>query len=163
MQKERVSDAFILYGDRILRVVFHLIGSKCEAEDCTQEAFMRLLLQPDTMEDAHIYPWLVRTSTNLAKDIYRSNKRHMKISLDEIRHLAARPMLPFEETALQAVMALPEKYRVPLYLHLVEGYSLVETAGILEMNVNTLSTRVRRAKHKLRMQLRGANDMMKKG
>ncbi len=163
LQKKRVSDAFVQYGDRILRVVFHLTGTQCEAEDCTQEAFMRLLLQPDSMENDHIYPWLVRTALNIAKDLHRSIARHPTVSLDEIRNMAEKPLQRHEESALYAVMQLPEKYRVPLYLHLVEGYSIVEVAQILAINLNTVSSRIRRAKHKLRQQLGKQYDSEQKG
>ncbi len=163
MQKERVSDAFIAYGDRVLRVAFHLTGKQCEAEDCTQEAFMRLLLQPDSMEDGHIYPWLVRTALNVAKDVHRSFVRHPTVSLEEIRNLADKPLQPREESVLQAVMQLPEKLRVPLYLHVVEDYSLVEIAQMLAINLNTVSSRVRRARLKLRKQLGTQYDSEQKG
>lgn len=163
MQKERVAAAFTEYGDSILRVVFHLTGTQYEAEDCTQEAFMRLLQQPDSMESAHIYPWLVRTALNLAKDIHRGLARHPTVSLEEIRHMATQPLCSHEESALYAVMQLPEKYRVPLYLHLVEGYSLVEIAKTLDINLNTVKSRFRRAKRQLTQQLDTSNHVKEKG
>ena len=70
------------------------------------------------------------------------------------------PMTAEEETALYAVLQLPEKYRIPLYLHLVEGYSFAEISKILRVNANTISSRVRRARQKLQSQLRDDVDIL---
>ncbi len=150
MQKERAAEAFRSYVDNVLRASFHLTKNRTEAEDCTQEAFFRLLAQPDSMQDSHIKPWLLRTVINLSKNYLRSARHRRTISVSEIEQLAvSTPLTAAEERAFGAVMKLPELYRIPLYLHLVEGYSLAETADILKMNVNTVSARVRRARQKL--------------
>lgn len=48
-----------------------------------------------------------------------------------------------------ALFNLPEKYRIPLTLHLLEGYTLQEVAGLLSLPLGTVKTRVARAKQKL--------------
>ncbi len=122
---------------------------------------MRLLSQPDAMEQGHIYPWLMRTAINLSKDYLRSVWFRKQVSLREIHNMTTSvPMTSEEETALYAVLQLPEKYRMPLYLHLVEGYSFPEISKILRLNVNTIASRVRRAKQKLQMQLRDDMDIL---
>lgn len=50
-------------------------------------------------------------------------------------------------------MALPKKYRVPLYLFHYEGYSVREIAGLLRMNPSTVRTRLARARELLKKQL----------
>lgn len=163
MQNERVAQAFRCHADRVLRASFHITGCRGEAEDCTQEAFLRLLAQPDAMEDAHILPWLMRTVINLSKDYIRSARRRRCAPLEEIRHMtAASPLTVAEETALYAVMQLPERYRMPLYLHLVEGYNMEEVAKILKMNTNTVSSRIRRARQKLQKELEPPNTIRRK-
>lgn len=154
MHRERVAQAFLSYGDRVLRASFHVTGCRSEAEDCTQEAFLRLLSQPNAMEDAHIMPWLLRTVINLSKDYLRSARVRRRVSMEEIRSMTvASPLTTTEETALYAVLQLPEVYRMPLYLHLVEGYTLREVADILHLNMNTVSGRIRRARQKLQNNL----------
>ena len=154
MQKERVAEAFRNYVDNVLRASFHLTKSRTEAEDCTQEAFFRLLAQPDSMQDSHIKPWLLRTVINLSKNYLRSARHRRTVSVSEVEQLAViTSLIPEEERAFGAVMKLPEIYRVPLYLHFVEGYSVAETADILKMNVNTVNSRIRRARQKLAKQL----------
>lgn len=52
-----------------------------------------------------------------------------------------------------ALFALPEKYRVPLVLNLLEGYTLREIAAMLSLPVGTVKTRIARAKQKLEQEV----------
>ena len=54
---------------------------------------------------------------------------------------------------VQEVMALPGKYRVPLYLYYYEGYSAAEVGELLHLNVSTVQTRLARARGKLKTML----------
>ena len=83
MQKRRVEQAFSDYADTVLRAVWHLTCQMHAAEDCTQEAFLRLLAEPDSMTDEHILPWLLRTALNLAKDFLKSAEHSRTLPLDE--------------------------------------------------------------------------------
>ena len=56
---------------------------------------------------------------------------------------------------LEAVLALPEKYRDVIYLHYYEGYSAVEIGKLLKKNVNTVYTLLSRAKGLLQKVLGG--------
>jgi len=56
---------------------------------------------------------------------------------------------------LEAVMKLPEKYKILVYLHFYEGYSAVEIADILHKKVNTVYTHLARAKTELKKMLGG--------
>ena len=62
---------------------------------------------------------------------------------------------PDEQAALlrAALFSLPEKYRVPLTLNLLEGYTLQEIASLLSLPLGTVKTRVARAKHKLEQEV----------
>ena len=62
------------------------------------------------------------------------------------------PSLPEPEanSLLSAVFALPERYKVPLYLYYYEGYAVKEIAGMLRLPVNTVKTRLARARNMLK-------------
>jgi RNA polymerase sigma-70 factor (ECF subfamily) len=53
----------------------------------------------------------------------------------------------------QAVMALPAKYRLPLYLYYFEGYAVAEVGQLLGLNPSTVQTRLARARAKLKQEL----------
>ncbi len=60
---------------------------------------------------------------------------------------------------LEAVLALPEKYKDVIYLYYYEGYSAAEIGGILKKNVNTVYTLLTRARQILKTRLEGViND-----
>ena len=56
---------------------------------------------------------------------------------------------------LEAVLALPEKYKDPIYLHYYEGYTAEEIGRILNKNANTVYTLLNRARQMLRTRLEG--------
>ena len=63
---------------------------------------------------------------------------------------------PEERTALDAVMALPEQYRLPIHLHYYEGYSVAEMAEILKLGQSAAKMRLKRGRELLKMELEGA-------
>lgn len=148
MDHNRVADVYSEYADTVMRAVWHLTGSRQIAEDCTQEAFLRLLQQENSMSDAHLLPWVLRTAMNLAKDHLKSaeNRRTEPLDghLDEI--LDSSRSAQTERTVFRALKKLPEHYRVPVYLHIVEGYTVRETAKLLGLSFGTAATTIRRGR-----------------
>ena len=67
-----------------------------------------------------------------------------------------RAAAPEERTALDAVMALPEQYRLPIHLHYYEGYSVAEMAEILKLGQSAAKMRLKRGRELLKMELEGA-------
>lgn len=126
-----------------MRAVWHLTRSEQTAEDCTQEAFLRLMQQDDSMSDAHILPWVMRTAMNLAKNYLKSGDYQRTEPLDN--HMDEIPKsddLRIERTVLRALKKLPEHYRVPVYLHIVEEYTVLETVKLLGVKFGTAATTV---------------------
>ena len=154
MKNSRVAAVYMEYADTVLRAVCNLTDRQT-AEDCTQEAFLLLMKQDDSMTDAHILPWVIRTALNLAKNHLKSAEHTRTESLDE--HLDT--VLDTDEdkitrTVFRALQKVPEHYRVPLYLHIVEGYTVRETAKILGLKLGTAATSIRRGKKLLQAAFR---------
>jgi RNA polymerase sigma-70 factor (ECF subfamily) len=57
------------------------------------------------------------------------------------------------DTVLGALMQLPPKFRIVLYLHYYEGYKLSDIADMLKLNINTVKTQIRTAKRLLKIEL----------
>ena len=146
MDKQRVAQAYERYSDTAVRAAWHYTGDMHSAQDCAEEAFLRLLSQED-MPDERILPWLIRVTVNIAKNLLKSSHRKCTDPFDEqavdgqtdglvlARHAAARAML-----------CLPEKYRIPLMLHLGEGRTIADTAKIIGKGMNTTASLIRRGK-----------------
>ena len=66
-------------------------------------------------------------------------------------------IVPEEMEALNAVMALPDQYRVPIHLYYYEGYSVAETAEILKLGQSAVKVRLKRGRELLKIELEGSN------
>lgn len=98
--------------------------------------------------DAHLKNWLIRVTVNRCKMLFRSPwRRHEDID-DYAETLSFEQ--PRDGELFKAVMALDKKYRVPLLLFYYEGYSTAEIASMLSLAEKTVSTRLFRARAKLR-------------
>lgn len=138
--------------DMVYRVALNWFRSPADAEDAAQTTMLKLW-QTDTefADDEHLRRWLVRVTLNVCKDMARSPWRRHTVSLEEL----PEPAFSDEErrAVYREVMALPGKYRVPLYLYYYEGYSVSEIGELLRLNVSTVQTRLARARGKLKLSL----------
>ncbi len=144
------------YGDAVYRLAYAHTGSRFDAEDVTQETFLRLIrAAPEFKEEAHRKAWLLRVAVNCVRDLHRSPWRRRSVPLEEAGTLPV-PEPPEDGPLLKAVLALPERYRTVVHLYYYEGFSAAETAQIVGRSVNAVNTRLSRARGMLR-------DMLKKG
>ena len=63
---------------------------------------------------------------------------------------------PEEREALDAVIHLPEQYRLPIHLHYYEGYSVAEIAQILKLGQSAVKMRLKRGRELLKIELEGS-------
>lgn len=140
------------YIDTVYRVAFNYIKSPADADDITQNVFLKLLQEKQAFDsEDHVKHWLIRVTVNECKNLVRS--RWWKAASFE--DYAAS--LTFDNQAqselFYTVMALPRKYRLPIYLHYYEGYSTQEIGVILKIPKNTVCTRLKRGRELLRESL----------
>ena len=138
--------------DMVYRVALNWLRSPADAEDAAQNAMLRLWRTDTAFQgEEHLRRWLVRVTLNACRDMARSPWRRHTVSLEEL----PEPAFSDEErrTIYRAVMTLPGKYRVPLYLYYYEGYSVAEIGELLHLNVSTVQTRLARARGKLKLEL----------
>ncbi len=141
------------YSDMLLRLALNRTQSIPEAEDIVQTVYLRLLrANPEFRSAEHEKSWLLRTTINLCKDYRKSAARRTSVPLDE----ASLTTLP-PETAevLDAVNQLPESDRYAVYLFYFERMPIGEIASILGEKEGTVSSRLSRARKKLKALLKG--------
>ena len=102
----------------------------------------------------HERAWVIRTTANACKDVLRSGHRRRTVGLEAAPDAAA-PEEP-ESEVVDAVMALPCKYREAIYLHYYEGYSIREIAKLTGRSESAVSAHLSRGRAKLRTMLEGA-------
>jgi RNA polymerase sigma factor (sigma-70 family) len=143
------------YGD-ILAYLYRLVGDRKQAEDLTQDAFLKAYRAlPDLPADANVRAWLYRIGTNTALDWLRRRRLIAWLPLlERDTHPAVRTS--FAETSLESMAVaralgqLPARYRVPLVLFACQGFSTYEIAGILHISQGAVKTRLFRAREKFR-------------
>lgn len=135
--------------DTIYRVAYSWLKNSDDANDVTQEVLLQLYKTDKEFEsDSHMKNWLIRVAINQCKKIFRSPWSKLE-DIDEYAETLGFEQEDYREL-FDAVMRLDQKYRVPLMLFYYEGYTTAEIASILKLPENTVSTRLSRARAKLK-------------
>ena len=141
------------YSDLILRLGWTYLRSTQDGEDICQTVLLKLLTGAEAFESPeHERAWVIRTTVNACKDELRSFRRKV-IPLEAAAETAA-PEPPRSEV-LDAVMALPVKYREAIYLFYYEGYSIDEIAALTGRSGAAVSAHLSRGRKRLRELLGG--------
>ena len=153
MSKEEFTAFAEKYMDTIYRVAYSWTKNSDDANDVTQDVLIQLYKTTKEFEsDSQLKNWLIKVTVNQCKMLFRSPWSKM----EDIGEYA--DTLGFEEKShldlFRAVMNLDKKYRVPLLLFYYEGYSTAEIASILGIPEKTVSTRLFRAKARLKDDLK---------
>ena len=141
------------YSDLILRLSYTYLKSTQDGEDFCQTVLLKLLTGEEAFKSLeHEKAWVIRTTINACKDELRAFRRKA-VPLDTVMETAA-PEPPRSEV-LDAVMALPEKYREAIYLFYYEGYAVKEIAALTGRSEAAVSAHLSRGRKKLRELLGG--------
>lgn len=143
------------YADLVRRVCMIHLKNHADTEDIFQTVFLKYVTGTTEFEsEEHEKAWFIRVTINACKDLLRSFFRSRTVSLDDL--LEQPDQVPEDHReVLEAVLALPDKYRDVVYLHYYEGYTAPEIGTILHKNPNTVYTLLTRAREELRKMLGG--------
>lgn len=140
------------HGDDILRLCLLYMGERQLAEDAFQETFVRAWRHMNTFRgESSVKTWLSHIAVNVCRDMLRTpwlRMRRSARSVEEMEHLPAPDATPRHEL-MDAIRALPDKYREVIVLVYVQDMKLGEAAALLRLPVPTVSTRLRRARARL--------------
>ena len=145
--EEMINETVKTYSASILRFAFSYVRNHFDAEDIAQDVFVALIQSvPHFDNEQQKKSWLMKVTSNKSKDILRSSWRKRTTTLpDELSHISKG-----ESDLLCYVLSLDTKYRIPIHLFYYEGYSTAEIASMLSIAEKTVSTRLYRARAKLR-------------
>ncbi|MCC3359685.1 sigma-70 family RNA polymerase sigma factor [Bacillus sp. REN16] len=151
------------YGQNIYTLAYTYVNQKQLAEDIAQDVFIKCYEKLDTFRHESSYKtWLYRITINKCKDVIRSSSYKYLIFTDYIKskkliRSAESESIHNEEKLLIAkqVMALPVKLREVIILHYYQELKTVEIAEMLDSNINTVKTRLYRARNVLEKTLKG--------
>ena len=148
---------------RVFRLAYRLTGNRHDAEDLTQEVFVRVFRSLASYQPGTFEGWLHRITTNLFLDQARRKQRIRFDSLpDDVGdRLAGALPTPDDGYADQlfdpdielALAELPPDFRVAVVLCDIEGLSYEEIADVLDVKIGTVRSRIHRGRSRLRKAL----------
>lgn len=146
-----------LYIDTVYRVALNYLKSPSDADDITQNVFLKLLQEKKPFDsDEHVKHWLIRVTVNECKNLVRSRWWRAESIEEYAGQLAFDNQT--QSDLFYMVMALPRKYRLPIYLHYYEGYSTQEIGQMLKLPKNTVCTQLKRGRELLKESLQEVDD-----
>lgn len=158
MEKQQFEQLALQHRDMIYRIALNQLRSIPDAEDAMQEVLLKLYQHKGSFNsDTHAKHWLIRVTLNHCRSLWRSPwKRNVPLE-------ALSRTIGFTEQKdsdlFLAVMDLPEVHRTMLYLFYYEDLSIRDIAQLMNLSVSTVTTRLYRARKRLKYDLtEGANQ-----
>src|SRR5260370_3575870 len=160
--REAFTDLVGRHKDAVVNYLTRLTGSRDRAEDLGQETFLRLFRSAaGYVEQGYLRAYLFRIATNLVRSQERRERRQRLLlpllggEPDRSEATAHAGLLRQEmQRELNAAVArLPLRYRVPLVLHEIEGWSYAGIAVELDCREGTIKSRIHRRRQSLKRQL----------
>ncbi|MCI7768587.1 MAG: sigma-70 family RNA polymerase sigma factor [Oscillospiraceae bacterium] len=151
--KPNFEEAVDKYGDLVYKTAYLYSGTESDSEDIFQETFLKLAKQKKEFKDEeHLKAWLIRVTVNFCKMLCRSAYFRHKTELDEAI-LTEKGLSNEKREVTEAVMKLPENYRLTVLLYYYYGYSCKETSKLLKISEPAVRTRLKRARNMLKTEL----------
>ncbi|MFH8365751.1 RNA polymerase sigma factor SigE [Streptomyces sp. NPDC018031] len=153
-----------MHSGRVYRLAYRLTGNQHDAEDLTQEVFVRVFRSLSTYTPGTFEGWLHRITTNLFLDMVRRRQRIRFDALgeDAAERLPSREPSPqqhfndthFDADVQQALDTLAPEFRAAVVLCDIEGLSYEEIAATLGVKLGTVRSRIHRGRSHLRKALK---------
>ena len=168
---EQFEDIVLKHQRDILNFHYRLVGNRFEAEDLAQETFLKAYNKLDSLKEKDkVKSWLYSIARNVTIDFFRKNKNR-SIPLDSaiMENYARATAVDYRNDVMQSevsqelqkcLAALSEDDRMIVKLLYYEGFSYKEICDLLNINQNTLKSRLHRARKVLLAAIR-ANDLLR--
>lgn len=145
---------------RVSDVAIRVLGRTHEAEDVVQDTFLKALQKLHTLRDPSLFPrWIMRIAMNMVRGKLRKRRLLRTLGLDRtvddatlerMASPATPPDVRAELAGIDAVLRdVPSEARVAWMLHVVEGWSLPETAEAIGCSLATVKRRIRHARERI--------------
>lgn len=166
-KEDILENIMIEHGSDLVRLAFNYVKDKETAKDMVQNTFIKCYENLDEFRyDSSIKTWLYRITINQCKDYLRS-WHYRKVQTKDAFESTIQSFLPSPEEKVirdseqkemeYLVLSLPKNNREVIILYYYRSLSIREIAEVTELNINTVKTRLRKAKQKLKILIEEAN------
>ena len=153
MSDEQFEALYVKYADDVLRVSYFYLGDRQQAEDVTQDVFVRLLQSAPELVEGKEKAWLLKVALNRCRDLWRAAWVKRVVLGSPAMELTPAPDNMDErlerQELLQAIRRLPGDFRDVILLHYYQGYGIAEIAEMMRVPEGTISSRLSRGRKKL--------------
>lgn len=159
-REEQLERLYSLYADDVLRVAYFYLGDKQKAEDVCQDVFIRLLTKGPNIEEGHEKAWLLKVALNRCRDMWRAAWVKRVVLGSPMECIPGPDTISEHEEKtelMEAVHQLPIAFREVILLHYYQGFGIAEIAVMLDLPEGTISSRLSRARKKLKIILKGSD------
>jgi len=154
-----------IYKDKIVNFLWKITGDYQKAVELSQETFMRVYFKAHRYRPiAPFSSWIYTIASNLAKTEMKKTRKYVVVSLDDIQNnlpIEAYEKNPSDSGLIKnlrkALNSLHPRYRIPVILKDIEGFSQEEIAQILKRPVGTVKARISRGRDYLKKELEKAS------
>ena len=155
MKKEQLGQMIMQSEDTLYHIAKTLLYNDADCADAFQEAIVNAFAGLHRLQkDAYAKTWLIRILMNECYAIMRREKR--VVSLEDYQQEEAAAETEDYSDLYEALRQLPEESRICVTLYYLEGYSVRETAKLLDITESAVKNRLARARAKLRAELEHA-------
>ena len=156
--EEEFNEKYERYSNMIFKICILNLKNIADAEDVTQEVFLKLMCQTNTefVDADHEKCWIIRVTINLCKDRIKSFWNKNKNNIEDYQELYSENLFEVDYhdlEILQKIMKLPVKYKETIHLYYYEGYSIKEISVILNCGESTIKMRMKRGREALKMEM----------
>lgn len=137
MNQHMVREIYERHADNIYRLCYSYLKNPEDARDALQNTFVKLMKTEKEFESVdHEKAWLIVTAGNTCKDMLKSFwKRKVTVNDEAFSNIS---VCDEDRELLEAVLSLPLKYRISLYLHYYEGYTSAEIGKLIKKGDGTV-------------------------
>ena len=156
MMEERPFTQKLLESEPMLyRIACALLRSEADRQDAMQETALKAWKNRASLrEEQYFRTWISRIMVNECHNLHRKNSRYVPVE-----ELPDRPAPDSGEQETRLMLeSLPEKQRVPLVLHYLEGFSLEEIARVQHISLALVKYRMHQARKTLRVEWNGKEE-----
>jgi RNA polymerase sigma-70 factor, ECF subfamily len=158
-----IETLYEMYANDVLRVCYFYLNDRYLAEEVCQDVFVRLMTSASQLEPGHEKAWLLKVALNRCRDLWRSGWVKRVVLGSPVFELVpaedTREKRDDEEAMMTAIHGLPTQFREVILLFYYQNFGISEIAEILSLPEGTISSRLSRARAKLKGILEGGDAL----
>lgn len=140
------------YGDMLFRISLVMLGNEADAEDAVQETVLKYIQKSPVFNDQeHQKAWLIKVITNQCRDMLRFRVSHPQISIEDLQNCVSNPE---RSGIIEALMTIPEKFKIVMLLYYIEEYRIEEIATIIKKSSSAVKMRLQKGRKLLEAKYR---------